>query len=338
MKSEYIVFYSWQSDSPKETNQNAIRQCLRAASSTIENELDEIKITLDEATRSTTGSPNIPNTIFDKIYSSDVFICDLTTINPYAPADKRKVGNPNVLIELGYAIAVLGWERILLLFNKEHGDFPTDLPFDIDRHRANPFNIKSKTDNNGKANLTRDLTQATKAIIIADPKKPHEKRELKPEERKRQIDINNLRWAMSIVHIPTFDNFIEEIPELIIGRIFFFKDGYVGIMESSTFHIYNQLLLEKMTLFKNLWSKSLSFAQHYGPDFSGRNYRFHMVMDMFTNESAEKDFHEIVKIRQQLKDCFQDLLNYIREEYLEIDLEETSKLAFDEYKEIITEN
>ncbi|MGB8192315.1 MAG: hypothetical protein WCF67_10375, partial [Chitinophagaceae bacterium] len=141
MKPIQRIFYSWQSDLPKLTNLNAIRQVLRDASSMIESEIEDIRIEIDEATRDLPGSPNIPKAIFGKISASDIFVCDVTTINTNTSADLRRVPNPNVLIELGYAVATLGWDRIIMLFNTVHGNFPNDLPFDIDRHRATKFTI-----------------------------------------------------------------------------------------------------------------------------------------------------------------------------------------------------
>ena len=272
MKTINTVFYSWQSDLPKESNLNTIRQSLRTAANNIESDLVDLRIELDEATRNTTGSPNIPQTIFDKIGKSDVFISDLTTINNHAVTTDRRVPNPNVLIELGFAIATLGWERIILVFNTFHGTFPNDLPYDIDRHRAIPFSISDKNDNNGKGNLTKILTTAVKAIIESAPLKPHEKLGETTEQKKRKIDIANLKWALSAIHIPTFDSFLEEIPDRIIGRIFYFKDHFNAVLESNTFHIYNDELRNSIENFKNSWNKSLSFYQHYGPDGSGKNY------------------------------------------------------------------
>ena len=332
MKPIHTIFYSWQSDLPKDTNLNAIRQSLRDASSLVESEIEDTRIDVDEATRDTTGSPNIPKTIFDKISASDIFICDLTTINTVAPTDFRRVPNPNVLIELGYAIATLGWERIIMVFNEVHGTFPTDLPFDIDRHRSTPFKIKDKKDNNGKSQLSQVMKVAIQAIILKAPLKPDEKRKETPEQKKRNIDVSNLKWALNTIHIPTFDHFLEEIPDKIIGKIFYFKDSFVSVLDSNTFHIYDQELLKLITKFKNNWTKSLSFYQHYGPDGSGKNYRFYLVLDTFQSEQAEKDFNTIVKVRLELEKDFKDLLQFVRNNYLEIDLDETSKNAFESYK------
>jgi len=92
----------------------------RSATNSVENQIDDVIFKLDEATRNVPGSPNIPMTIFDKIIKSDIFICDLTTINTNATDIQRKTPNPNVLIELGFAISQLGWHRIIMLFLTSH--------------------------------------------------------------------------------------------------------------------------------------------------------------------------------------------------------------------------
>lgn len=332
MKPIYKLFYSWQSDTSKETNLNSIRQSLRDASSLVESEIEDTRIEVDEATRETTGSPNIPQTIFNKISASDIFICDLTTINTSAPTEFRRVPNPNVLIELGYAIATLGWERIIMVFNEVHGTFPIDLPFDIDRHRSTRFKIKDKNDKSGKSKFSQTMKEAIQAIIVKAPLKPDEKRKKTPEEKKRNIDVSSLKRVLNTIHIPTFDHFLQEIPDLIIGNIFYFKDRFVAALVSNTFHIYDQELLKLLTKFKGNWMQSLSFNQNYSPDRSSKNYRFNLIMDTFPSEQAEKDYKNIVKISFELEKDFKDLLQFVRNNYLEIDLDETSKNAIESYK------
>lgn len=53
------VVYSWQSDSPKKTNLNAIRKALAQACERLESANPKLKLVPDEATRDTSGSPNI---------------------------------------------------------------------------------------------------------------------------------------------------------------------------------------------------------------------------------------------------------------------------------------
>ncbi|MDC9722516.1 MAG: hypothetical protein PSN34_07045 [Urechidicola sp.] len=331
MSDTKTIFYSWQSDLPRESNQVGIRQSLRTAVNKIEDNLENIQIELDEATRKTTGSPNIPRTIFEKISKSDVFVSDITTINNDSNS-KRKVGNPNVLVELGYAIATVGWERIIMVFNTNFGSFPKDLPFDIDRHRAIPFCIKDKIDKNGKSQLTSVLKTAIQAIIEVSPLRPSELKTLTPKEQKRELDIINLKWIMASINIQIFDSFIENMPSNIIKNILYFKEWFTSIILSNSFHIYDEKLLNLLEIFESNWDKSLSYYQHYNSD-GYQTYKFHIPFDVFPNAKAEDDFKKLSKITIDLKSNFKDLLNYIRMEYLEIDLEETSKSAINQYEE-----
>lgn len=336
MKPVYSIFYSWQSDLSRETNQAAIRQAIRDACTQVENEIEDIRIDIDEATRGTTGSPNIPQTIFDKISTNDIFICDLTTINKNAPGAFKRTPNPNVLIELGFAVATLGWNRIIMVFNTVHGTFPTDMPFDIDRHRAISFTINDKKDGNGKNQLSKVLKVAIQDIIEKSPIKPDEKRKETPEQKKRSIDVSNLREALNTIHIPAFDYFLETMPDMIMKEIFYFRDSFVYIAESSLFHIYDMELSSRLTKFKTTWTKSLSFYQHYEPDTSGRCYRFYLVMDVFQSEEAERDYKIISQLCFELERDFRELLQFVRYNYLEINLEETSKNALEKYNKFLT--
>jgi len=333
MEKEIKIFYSWQSDLPKTTNRNGIEQSIRIACNQVEVEIEDTSIIIDQSTSNVPGSPNIPETIFKKTPTSSIFICDLSTINSkYAPKKVRRLQNPNVLIELGYAVAHLGWNRILILFNEEYGKH-SDLPFDIDRHRANNFLIKDKSDNDGKNKLAKLLSTAIKSIIIDNPKTPMELKLQTPKEREREITVNNLEIALSTIHIPTFDNFLEFIPRKIIGRIFFFQESFFGVVESSQFYLYDKKAKEILKKFKNLWDFSLGFDHRYNPDGSGENYNYYIPADVFPDEQSKVDFDKLTENKSKLKESFLELLDYIRENYIEINIDKTSEKAFVEYRD-----
>ncbi|WP_431136947.1 hypothetical protein [Psychroserpens mesophilus] len=337
MDKKIIVFYSWQSDLPKETNLNGIRQSLRISANEVENSIKDISVKLDEATRDKAGSPNIPFTIFEKISKADIFICDLTTINS-SDTKNRKVSNPNVLIELGYAVAELGWERIILLFNKAFGTFPQDLPFDIDRHRTTPFCIIDKNDKSGKAQLSQILKGALATIIEQKPLKKIDAKKISPEVKKRNIDIANLKWCLKYVHIPTMDYFLEEMPSRIIKHIFHYQQGFREVVESSSFHIYNKELMSLITELNKNWSISLAYGHQYDPDRFGNYYKYYAPSDIFPNDKSQQEYNYLLKIREKLIEVFKSFLLYIRTEYLEIDLDTTSKIAFEIYQKEITDD
>ena len=153
------------------------------------------------------GSQDIPITILEKISNADVFVCDITTMDGDAPERQRKVPNPNVMVELGYAIAHLGWERIIMLFNKAFGRFPEDAPFDIDRHRASPYTYRVAVDN--RDYLNQLMIEALRIIVNKRPARPDNENALTPEQKKRRRDISTLKTIMSTINLPTMDMHIE---------------------------------------------------------------------------------------------------------------------------------
>ncbi len=127
------VFYSWQSDLPNSTNRGFIDQALQSAAKNIIADVDaEIQPVIDRDTAGVPGSPDIRHTIFSKIGASQVFVADVSIIGK---VDNRFVCNPNVLIELGYALKALGDDRVLLLNNVAFGRVE-DLPFDLRGRRV----------------------------------------------------------------------------------------------------------------------------------------------------------------------------------------------------------
>ena len=135
----FKIFYSWQSDLPSNTNRNFIRQCINEAI-VFAKETETIEAERDEATLGTTGSPDIVATIFSKIDECDLFIADVSLCYTEDQNKEKKSPNPNVLVELGYAIKVLGLERVICLCNTVYGE---DYPFDIEHNRLTKYSLSS---------------------------------------------------------------------------------------------------------------------------------------------------------------------------------------------------
>jgi len=87
---------------------------------------------LDKDTAGVPGSPAITSTILEKIDTCGLFLCDVTLVAETRKG--KKSPNPNVLIELGYAVARLGWQRVICVMNVAAGG-PEELPFDLQLHR-----------------------------------------------------------------------------------------------------------------------------------------------------------------------------------------------------------
>jgi hypothetical protein len=160
-----IVFYSWQSDLPNSENRGFIQDALKVAANkiTADNTID-VEPVIDRDTKGVSGTPDIASTIFSKISTADVFVADVSIINN--GKDCRPTPNPNVLIELGYAIKTVGYERMILVFNEAYGKIE-DLPFDLRSRRIATYNF-SKNKGNGKEKT--ELQNKLKDAIVASLK------------------------------------------------------------------------------------------------------------------------------------------------------------------------
>lgn len=128
------VFYSWQSDLASRGNRNLIQESLKRAIRAIARDEDAgVEPVLDRDTANLTGSPDIAQSILAKIATADVFVADVSIINGVGHG--RPTPNPNVLIELGYAVAELGWDNVVLVMNSAYGG-PESLPFDLRGRRT----------------------------------------------------------------------------------------------------------------------------------------------------------------------------------------------------------
>ncbi|BDU18103.1 hypothetical protein [Lysobacter auxotrophicus] len=160
------VFWSWQSDRPVAVTRNFIQSALEDALHKVASDLalsPADRPELDHDTKGEAGLVEIVKTIFDKIERADAFVADVTPIAETGQG--KKVPNPNVMIELGHAMKVLGHEPIILVANTVYGGKPEDLPFDL-RHRRGAITYRLRTTDGDEVactvreQLVADLTAA----------------------------------------------------------------------------------------------------------------------------------------------------------------------------------
>jgi len=176
--NQYIVFYSWQSWLPSRVNRNFIEDALEIAVKNVnssggtdavqieEREEQEEVVELDKDTAGVPGSPDIARTILEKIDRSAIVVCDVSLVNQREGdrADNmgRATPNPNVLVELGYALKALGEQRVIMVMNTAFGG-PEQLPFDLKMKRVVPYTLP--VDASDKAAVKRELANRLAATI-----------------------------------------------------------------------------------------------------------------------------------------------------------------------------
>lgn len=166
--TELKIFYSWQSDLPNGETRGLIQDSISSAVNMLR---DTVEIKADRDTKGEYGSPDIVQTIFSKIDECDIFIADVSIVNKYSTitdegeSSEVKYGpNPNVMLELGYAASVVGWENVICIINTDYGS-PDDLPFDLTHRRLSPYSLKKKTKADVKKYI-RDIIMDTVSNLL----------------------------------------------------------------------------------------------------------------------------------------------------------------------------
>ena len=140
MKTQYKIFYSWQSDD--KSSQNTLNIALQNAVDDLSDK--GIRIDIDYSTLGESGMPSIDQTILRKIDACDIFLADITPIVTYqrtlgnGQQIKKEVPNPNVLLELGYAMSALGVGYVIVAAHQGNW-ISANLPFDINHHAIYSF-------------------------------------------------------------------------------------------------------------------------------------------------------------------------------------------------------
>ena len=164
IRSNFTIFYSWQSDSNAKYNRNFIEKCLSNAINKI-NEAIDYTLILDKNTKGESGSPDIVNVILNKIDMAIGFVADIT---PIVRFKEKYLSNSNVMLELGYALSSLSDERVILICNTSICRL-NDLPFDLGLKRIVSYEYDEESDSNKakeqKEKLENILYEAIKAII-----------------------------------------------------------------------------------------------------------------------------------------------------------------------------
>ena len=324
------AFYSWQSDLPKDVinlHRKAVEEAIAKFNKTA---VEPVKF--DEATRDETGSPDISNLIFNKISSCDIFIADVSTIN-HLSLETRKLPNPNVCIELGYAVSKIGWERIILIFNEAFGDFKTELPFDMAKRRLSHFNIKDGKDTNGAGQLRTILIDGIKYIVQKNPPYGHKART--EHEIKRDKDVENLKSLFSNFNMEIFENYLENMPSKLDAYIFPFWYGVSACFNSGKFYLYDRQTNTKIKAFISLWGKTLNHSSIFRNVPRSRYYFLNTQGDVFIKQRDEDEMYVCTKEILLLRKKYDALLTYLREKYYDIDFDVLSDTAFEHNKEYL---
>jgi hypothetical protein len=182
--SKCTIFYSWQSQLPNATNRGFIEAAVKQAAKAVRDDVTiDARPEVDRDTANKPGSPNIADTIRAKIDAAEIVVCDVSIVQGRGRLEQwaggkhvRPTPNPNVLVELGYAMKSLGGtDRLVLVMNTAYGAIE-DLPFDLRQYRPTIYEL-ARGDDVGKikkADIRKDLSsklEATFRHVLALPRR-----------------------------------------------------------------------------------------------------------------------------------------------------------------------
>jgi hypothetical protein len=160
----------------------------------VESAVREVGVEVDRDTQGVAGWAPIVDTIFRKIDSAAIFVPDLTFVG--TRLDGRPTPNPNVLVECGWALKSLQYERILPIMNVRYGSPTGDaMPFNM-RHLRHPVQYELDESANEqdrrtvRTQLIGDIRKALRPMLALDairnllpqPPKPEPFRAVSPRQ------------------------------------------------------------------------------------------------------------------------------------------------------------
>lgn len=305
------IFNSWQSDSPY--NSKAIRAALRDASNKLEEKIAGLHIKNDEATSNQVGTMHIPSAILQNISDADIFVADLSTVGSTSDG-KKKLQNPNVLIELGYAIAQLGWDRIILLFNKEFGEFK-DLPFDIEKRSCLDFKVGSHDDKNGIGQLRENLIARIRQIIEADPARPSRMTEVLDKDKSN--DIKTIKKILVWMPPAEIDYLLDEGTNRVKKALVECAEQLHQFTESLSFNITDKMLKQRIVKLADAWDVFLDkIPKQYVYKLDQNEFISNALMNGTRKTGNQKNQYLI----EDIDKAYVSMLKYVRKVYPEIEV------------------
>ena len=151
----------------------------------------------------------------------------------------------------------------------------------------------------------------------------------------RQRDLETLRKIFESINTDMLDYFFytTRMLDRFDDAVFFFWDGFASLVISSNFHIYNDTLAEKIDRFYASWQDTLSFGDCFVP-IANYSYRFIAVYEGYDQnpdqwEAAHSRYRKAI---ESAESTFIDLIKYVKENYIELDIDQTNELSLSSYK------
>ena len=211
------------------------------------------------------------------------------------------------------------------------------LPFDFDRHRISKYKI---ADANQPApadqkKLTALVTLAVETILDQNPLRPREVEGKSEFEIKHDRDLVNIKWFLHHISIDMLGSYAQDMPEKLHYSGIMMSDGLNGVVNSLSFQLYDKVLENLLRSLYNDLKVSLSFPDFYRDTSSTWVHAFGVPGPGRDHNREEEVADKIEKIVASLVTTLSQVVSKIRTDYLEIDLDETSRKFVLAYRKMV---
>ena len=334
--NDFVVFFCWQDHLDKKLYRYLIRDALNRAIANAQHDLpsaaDHCVLRQDSDTMNRAGSVEIANTICQKIKTSTIVVADVTPVLTRS-ADGLYYPNPNVMVEVGYAGATIGWNRVICLFNDQVCK-AEQLPFDIRHRRVTSFSCAGDAERKKALNeLEATLFVAIRTVVqeigrgVIDP-------ELGDGNKRRLRDVRLLSDTLSTFRTDDLDYYIDRaLDRVFYYDILFYWHGFEAIVCSSDYRFYDQRLEELIRNLLGQWGTAISLGGHlYSPNGRGG---YTMKSVQYWNEEEEQKLDAMMAALIETKKLLKSLLDHTHDLYPEINLLDTNRAAYESVKQYL---
>jgi hypothetical protein len=148
----------------------------------------------------------------------------------------------------------------------------------------------------------------------------------------RGRDIETLIRVFSTLHLPTIEYSLQQqIPRTISHLLEDYWTGFNELYGSYTINFYDPLLKNHIDRFHSLLSQIFDYVPHYNVTKNG--FSFPIPGDVFETEEKSQTFEQIQNLRNQLCVAYKEMLAYIHQNYVEVDLNALSIVALTNHSE-----
>lgn len=193
--------------------------------------------------------------------------------------------------------------------------------------------------NRGKLQLSdwhlQEIVEGVAKYDFASPLTPDQ---MNSGKLKRERDIENLNKFFSNIHVPTLYEYTARAPHLRPLQVILFSDAFNELLTDPLFHFYAHTLRDYIQNLNRLLNQSLAHSEHYHPNRNNTLFIFSNPGDMPLDSQQQRDWDSIASTADELRGMLDEFLGYVRENYVEINLDELSTAAWNIYVKFLRDS